>query len=81
MNVAVDRLDITNPDAADADEPPALAHPCPCCGGRMIIIETFGRGSMPRYQPTATTIAISPILRAVRCDLDLTFGLCLYRSR
>ena len=24
-----------------ADEPQALAHPCPCCGGRMIIIETF----------------------------------------
>jgi hypothetical protein len=47
-----------NPDAADADEPPALAHSCPCCGSRMIIIETFRRGAMPRYQPTATTIAI-----------------------
>jgi hypothetical protein len=20
---------------------------CPCCGGRMIIIETFGRGGVP----------------------------------
>ncbi len=26
---------------ADDTEPPALAQPCPCCGGPMIIIETF----------------------------------------
>jgi hypothetical protein len=37
------------PDSAAAtDKPP---HPCPCCGGRMIIIETFERGSTPRYRP------------------------------
>jgi hypothetical protein len=29
----------------------ALAHPCPCCGGRMIIIETFEAGTMPRARP------------------------------
>jgi Putative transposase len=34
------------------DEPPTLAHPCPCCGGRMIIIETFERGGTPRHRPT-----------------------------
>ena len=28
---------------------------CPCCGGRMVIIETFERGATPRYQPTAPT--------------------------
>ena len=33
------------------------AHPCPCCGGRMIIIETFERGSSPR-PPTAPVAAI-----------------------
>ena len=27
--------------------------PCPCCGGRMIIIETFERGSTPRTRPTS----------------------------
>jgi hypothetical protein len=37
---------------ADADTPPALSHPCPCCGGRMIFIETFERGSSPRHRPT-----------------------------
>ncbi len=26
----------------------ALRQPCPCCGGRMIVIETFARGQMPR---------------------------------
>jgi len=25
---------------------------CPCCGGRMIIIETFEPGSQPRQWPT-----------------------------
>ena len=29
----------------------AIALPCPCCGGRMIIIETFERGSTPRTRP------------------------------
>jgi hypothetical protein len=42
----------------DASEPQTLSHPCPCCGGRMIIIETFERGRTPRYQPTAPTVAI-----------------------
>jgi len=40
-------------DADTIDELPTPAHPCPCCGGRMIIIETFARGSQPRYPPAA----------------------------
>jgi len=45
----------TEPGNADAnvDEPPMLCHPCPCCGGRMIIIETFERGATPRTCPTS----------------------------
>ena len=31
---------------------------CPCCGGRMIIIEVFERGATPRHRPTGPTIAI-----------------------
>jgi hypothetical protein len=34
------------------------SQPCPCCGGRMIIIETFQRGSSPRYRPAASTAVI-----------------------
>ena len=41
------------PDDSDAtaDEPSTSSFPCPCCGGRMIIIETFERGSTPRARP------------------------------
>jgi len=38
---------------ADADDP---SDACPCCGGRMIVIETFEAGSTPRYRPTTPTI-------------------------
>ena len=31
---------------------------CPCCSGRMIIIERFKRGATPRHQPTAQTVSI-----------------------
>jgi hypothetical protein len=34
------------------DQPRVLARPCPCCGGRMIIIETFARGCEPKHRPT-----------------------------
>jgi hypothetical protein len=37
--------------AADSNEPQTPSHPCPCCGGRMIIIETFERGCSPRTRP------------------------------
>jgi len=38
--------------ATAPDEPHALSHPCPCCGGRMIIIEVFEPGAMPQHRPT-----------------------------
>jgi hypothetical protein len=39
-------------------EPQPPSHPCPCCGGRMIVIETFQRGTSPRYRPAASTAVI-----------------------
>jgi hypothetical protein len=43
------------PDDADAsaDELPTSLLPCPCCGGRMIIIEIFERGSAPTTRPSS----------------------------
>jgi Putative transposase len=41
----------------DAGEPKTLAHPCPCCGGRMIVIERFRCGSNPRHWPPVPTPA------------------------
>jgi hypothetical protein len=40
------------PEAAATDEQRVLPCPCPCCGGRMIIIETFARGCQPTHRPT-----------------------------
>jgi Putative transposase/Transposase zinc-binding domain len=49
---------VMDPPAAQDDPDPAAAvtadhrPPCPCCGGRMIIVETFGRGGAPRGPPS-----------------------------
>ena len=36
---------------AAPDDPRVLPCPCPRCGGRMIVIETFARGCEPSYRP------------------------------
>jgi hypothetical protein len=53
------------PRSAKPDEAPAGTettdkplHPCPCCDGRMVIIELFEAGCAPRNRPTAPTVAI-----------------------
>ena len=46
-------------ETAKADQPCALPRPCPCCGGRMLIIDTFALGCEPNYPPNATP----PIVR------------------
>jgi hypothetical protein len=43
---------------AAADEPRVLPRPCRCCGGRMIIIETFAGGGQPKQRPAPATAAI-----------------------
>jgi hypothetical protein len=40
------------------DEQQTSKHPCPCCGGHMIIIERFARGTTPRHQPTVPMAAV-----------------------
>jgi hypothetical protein len=45
--------DTADPDAATDHRPP-----CPCCGGRMLIVEVFGRGGPPRAPPSAATSGI-----------------------
>ena len=45
-------IDPEGETAADDGLRPALATPCPCCGGRMIVIETFQAGCRPRHAPT-----------------------------
>jgi len=38
-------------DEPSADDPADPRPPCPCCGGRMIVIETFERWQQPRGPP------------------------------
>ena len=54
------KLPASHNEPSDADglgdsEPQPLSHPCPCCGGRMIIIEIFERGCAPQYRPIFPT--------------------------
>jgi len=49
--------------AKPEDEPTAAAADpgkptCPCCGGRMLVIEVFARGVTPRHRPTAPTTVV-----------------------
>jgi hypothetical protein len=48
----------TDADTVNPNDPPNPSHPCLCCGGRMITIEIFERGSTPRQRPTAPVTAI-----------------------
>jgi hypothetical protein len=47
-------MTVSEPDdeqAGEDAEPGPPARSCPCCGGRMIVIETFERGHQPRAPP------------------------------
>jgi hypothetical protein len=46
------------PNSTNSDDPGVHACPCPCCGGRMLVIEVFARGCEPRYRPTPVVIRI-----------------------
>jgi hypothetical protein len=50
-------LVVPPPEAkAEAQTPDRLELSCPCCGGRMRIIEVFERGGMPRCQARAPAV-------------------------
>ena len=40
------------PDTAATESAEAHTPRCPCCGGRMVVIETFERGTTPRTRPS-----------------------------
>ena len=59
-NLAKVRALLQPPPAAQDDTEPPLPEPpraCPCCGGRMLLIETFERGVALRTAP------VSPVFR------------------
>jgi hypothetical protein len=49
--------DTADADAADtAQGPRVLALPCPCCGGRLIIVDAFGPGGPSHHRPAPEAI-------------------------
>jgi hypothetical protein len=48
------------PELVEAPEPLDWLPPCPCCGGRMPIIETFERRMQPRAPPHAPAATGTP---------------------
>ena len=51
LNAPVPHSEPVDTHHIDPDGPPASARPCPCCGGRMIVIDTFEPGCAPRPPP------------------------------
>ena len=58
LGAATPREQDKRPEDGDQPEPRVLAHPCPRCGGRMIVIETFEGGRASR----------DSLLREIRID-------------
>jgi Putative transposase len=56
--IPIDAIKAAN---AKPEEPKAPEHPCPCCGSRMRIIETFLRGQQPKHRAT-------PVAPKIRID-------------
>jgi Putative transposase len=56
--LAVPKPQVQHADGDATDREPVISSPCPCCGGQMVIIETFARGSKPRHRATTTVIKI-----------------------
>jgi hypothetical protein len=47
-------LDVAPPPADTPEDPPDVRPSCPCCGGHMVVIETFERWRQPRAPPSPT---------------------------
>jgi hypothetical protein len=47
--IPVDAIKASSPNATEP-EPQTTDHSCPCCGGRIIIIERFEPGATPHYR-------------------------------
>ena len=59
-------LEVAAPAAGPQEQPDLAPHtprvlpcPCPCCGARMIVIETFAPGCQPSWRPTLIRIDTS----------------------
>ena len=58
LDVTAAQSEAADTNDADANGSKPTAHPCPCCGGRMAIIERFQRGCAPRTPPATSPVEI-----------------------
>jgi hypothetical protein len=58
LNVPASQPEPGIAECLDPCEPRVLPQPCPHCGGRMIVIETFAPGASPQNRPTTPPGAI-----------------------
>jgi hypothetical protein len=58
---AIKAATVKGSTTAQPEEPKTPQHPCPCCGSRMRIIETFLQGQQPKNRPT-------PVRPKIRID-------------
>ena len=54
--IPVDAIKAISPNATEPE--PQTTNLCPCCGGRMVIIERFERGATPHYRASPPPPAI-----------------------
>jgi len=59
LNVAPPAADTQQQPDIATEIPPVLPCPCPRCGGRMIVIETFAPGCEPSWRPMPNRIDTS----------------------
>jgi len=48
-------------EVKEAPSPPDPRPPCPCCGGRMVVIEIFGRAARARAPPSSPACTGTPV--------------------
>jgi hypothetical protein len=59
--IAIDAIKAATTKADESStkaEQQTTKHTRPCCGGSMIVIERFARGTTPRHQPTTAMVAV-----------------------
>jgi hypothetical protein len=56
--LAVPKLQAEPDISGGTEKPETNSYPCPCCGGRMRIIETFKRGESPHHRPSPNRVVI-----------------------
>jgi Putative transposase len=58
LNVPAPQPEPSGAENIDAADRNVLPQPCPCCGGRLIVVEVFARGCSPRHYSTNSPAVI-----------------------